>query len=58
MTRSEKKITLHLIYSFQVRQAFRRQKEKHSLTKENISQYNASFSLSVRTYNELKMQSL
>lgn len=37
---------LHCVFNDEVRQAFRRQKEKHSLTKENISQYNASFSLS------------
>lgn len=30
-----------------MRQAFRRQREKHALSKENDSQYNASFSLSV-----------
>ncbi|XP_022800065.1 adhesion G-protein coupled receptor D1-like isoform X2 [Stylophora pistillata] len=37
---------LHCVFNSEVRQAFRRQKEKHSLTKENLSQYNASFSLS------------
>ncbi|XP_066020113.1 adhesion G protein-coupled receptor L4 isoform X2 [Pocillopora verrucosa] len=37
---------LHCVFNDEVRQAFRRQKEKHSLTKENISQYNAFFSLS------------
>nr|XP_058964395.1 adhesion G-protein coupled receptor D1-like [Pocillopora verrucosa] len=37
---------LHCVFNSEVRQAFRRQREKHSLTKENMSQYNASFSLS------------
>lgn len=37
---------LHCVFNSEVRQAFRRQKEKHSLTKENMSQYNVSFSLS------------
>lgn len=37
---------LHCVFNSEVRQAFRRQKEKHSLTKENLSQYNASLSLS------------
>ncbi|KAL9976389.1 hypothetical protein ACROYT_G013687 [Oculina patagonica] len=37
---------LHCVFNSEVRQAFRRQREKHALSKENDSQYNASFSLS------------
>lgn len=37
---------LHCVFNSEVRQAFSRQKEKRSLTKENMSQYNESFSLS------------
>ncbi|KAJ7381531.1 hypothetical protein OS493_001680, partial [Desmophyllum pertusum] len=37
---------LHCVFNSEVRQAFRRQREKHALSRENDSQYNASFSLS------------
>lgn len=37
---------LHCAFNNEVRQAFRRQREKNALSKENDSQYHASFSLS------------
>ncbi|XP_068721983.1 adhesion G protein-coupled receptor L4-like isoform X3 [Montipora capricornis] len=40
---------LHCVFNNEVRQAFRRHREKNALSKENDSQYHASFSLSQST---------